>query len=117
MIKKIIIVIGIVMLIGGLIFFSSSNNKIIHPNGNGSEYIIKIINCTDIQGIGTDFLVPLEYAQKGQSFGKKINNTHAKYCWYNPVFLENLNTTYLNNNCNKTNEFFVCSENFKVFYK
>ncbi|MFW6233689.1 MAG: hypothetical protein ACOC3Z_03435 [Nanoarchaeota archaeon] len=116
-----LLLLGMAFLIVGIIFlFQYSEQpefKIFHTDSEEElNYIIEIVNCSNIKEKNESVLVPWKY--KKQSFIEDINSTHYQKCWYKPIFKENLTIIYLNENCEEIKkDEFLCPENFSVFVR
>ena len=113
--------VAISVFLVALFFVFSIENKytIINPTKNESAFLINVAGCSDAKLMNeTDFLVPLEYVEAGLQFGEIINETYGKMCWYDVILAEDLNETWLNDNCEKKAVLFskryICDKGFIV---
>jgi hypothetical protein len=117
--KLILISIIVGFLLGSFILFINTNQtseiNITNPTGEEVDYLIKIVNCTEVKDVNdTDFLIPYEYIQAKRVFSEKKNETHGKYCWYDSYKKEEINKTWVLNNCISQEEGLLCDKGFIV---
>jgi len=123
------IILGIkLLLVGGIIILMISATLLLSPlfsdfqitnlQGNETDFLIKIVDCTPPFLLNETSLIPKKYQDRETFFGEQINSTHGKLCWYDVFNLEDLNSTWLNENCQINSGFFRssydCDKGFKV---
>lgn len=113
-----IICLGLFIVLLAIGNYVVSDYQIIDNVGEETDFVIKIANCTPIQNLSSEFIIPLEYKVRENTYGERINETHGKMCWYDVVFKKDLNETWLDENCNRTIEYlqnkYLCDKGFIV---